>query len=851
MEVKESAALAYQNHPVKFTVYIFDIDITHDIENYGNIEASLDYPQITEYRIGEANFTLRDYDEDGNVGQKYNPEYEGNFFGQYGLQSGYKSPVRIEVHFLVDGELKSSVNPTSADTEKLPIILFEGKILSVNKGLKAGTIDITCSDLTQDFRTKNADNFGIPKEIALTKGDSNQRSGDYPIPYLLTPISEDSLIPIEPLQLTEVDRLKTTGQLNKYNYTVSDQGIQLEDGHLDKEVKLDEKDEDGVQKTTREDVNPKVFFKSPFRNKRVEDLVKKVVAHYNLGNAEIEVPRPKLGYHFFTNMGRVGYDFDKKDERKKFRWEGFVTDFIYGRNLAAFNDPPFDHSRADKDHDDLSNARGLADSGNHFFTIKTGDNLGRNTYLYSINPITGRASKIFEFEDSLGTGYKPVLDGLIFFDDRLLILSKNNRGYALFSADPFKLNPSNRVPVTPISGLDIGSQTNQGGLPRSLVSHDEKLFLVKENGLYRIDLDENNGTLIKISHFTGDTDAEFGEGPRLTCAVSYNGDIYGIGQKGKRFSNSEDSKKSLYRINHYSGIAREEYPLTGNYSDYSPRALNTYQGILYSLVDETTIEEVTIGKNPYTFSTRDIYENSKGDKLFFLYSSRLREAIPKIIEYDIKTDTYTEIYSHHSGGEGINRTDTRAEFWKIASGDYKTFYILGTEPPIGRDNDEFGIYNVSDANYGAPSTIKIWKFDRVTLEFDPYIEHDTDPITGQGIEFEIIPRGKAPPQLGHYYHGFDIGSGSGPIYPDSRKNFQVINKTLYYLWATNRNFGVAKASGDTPYIERIFLAGTDQYYNTCGCDFTINESSNTIYAAFTFVNTIHGFSTISFVESSI
>ena len=845
MEVKESAALAYQNHPVSFTVYIFDIDVTHDIENYGNIETSLDYPQITEYRIGEANFTLRDYDEQGNVGQKYNPEYEGNFFGQYGLQSGYKSPVRIEVHFLVDGKLKSHIDSDSQDNEELPIILFEGKILSVNKGLKTGTVEITCSDLTQDFRTKNADNFGIPKEIALTKGESGQREGDYPIPYLLTPASEDSIIAIDPIKLTEVDRLKTTGQLNKYNYTVSDQGIQLEDGNLEKEVVIqdgeDEEDDDGNKKTTKEDVNPVIAFKAPFRNKRVEDLVKKVVAHYNLGNAEIEVPRPKLGYHFFTNMGRVGYDFDKKSKRQKFRWEGFVTDFIYGRNLAAFDGEPFNHNRGK--NDELTDARGLADSGNHFFTISNSKNgLGRDTYLYEINPITGRSTKVFEFENSLGAEYIPLEDGMIFFDNRLLILTiaKNKRGYALFSADPFKLNPDDRILVTPITlSEEISAHDDQGSTPKSLVTHDEKLYLVKVNGLYRIDLDENNGTLVKISHFSN----TFGEDPRLTCAVSYNGDIYGIGRNSKN-----KDRKSLYRINHYSGIAREERPLNEDYRDYEPRTLNTYQGILYALVDESTIEEVTIGKNPYSFSTRDIYENSKGDKLFFLYSSRLRQSIPKIIEYDIKTDNYTEIYSHHSGREGVNRTDTRAEFWKIASEDYKTFYILGTEPPIGRDNDSFGIYNASDANYSAESKIKIWKFDRVTLSFDEYIDHTKGSSAN---EPGILPTGIAPPQLGHYYHGFDIESGSGPIYPESRKNFQVINKTLYYLWANRTQFGVASASGESPRIERIFVAGADRYYNTCGCDFVISESSGIIYGVFTFVNTTHEFSTISFVKSKL
>ena len=872
--MRESADLAYKNHPVKFTVYIHNIDVTHDIDSYGNIEASLDYPQISEFRIGEANFVLRDYDAVGNVGQKYNPEYANNFFSQYGLQSGYKSPVRIEIHFLVDEEEKSS---NDSETGSNPIILFEGRILSLNKGLKTGTVEITCSDLTQEFRTQNTDNFGIQKQIALAKSELSDQPGEYQIADLLAPVSEESLIPVFPDQLEEVDRLKTTGVLDKYNFVVTDRGIQLEDGFLEEDVTLsagEEGVEEGVDKQrVVRDVNPIIFFKAPYRNKRIEDLVKKIVAHYGIGNAEIEIPQPKLDNHFFSNMGRVGYDFDKKDSKEKWRWEGYVTDFIYGQNLANLNTEPFNHSRSE--HDQLTNPLGLADGANHFYTIQSnseGDNegLGRGSYLYSIDIVTGRTASVFEFENNQwNANYTPLADGMIFYENKLLILAfRPGRGADLFVVNPFHLNYVKRLDVNPITLTDypngIQSGIDNSGLVKSLVHHDEKLYLIKENGLWRIDVDLDDdirrASLTKVGE---DFNEDYNEGPRLICAVSYDSNLYGIGQR-------PNESPKLYKINHYTAqITEIKVELPPHYVRSRPdlldgiRALSTYQGILYALFDEQKIDEVTIKRNPYEFSSKNIYENSGGDKLFFLYSSDRLTTIPKIIEYDIETDTYTELYSHVRSQNKPNEVSMHAEFWKITSIDHRYFYILGTEPHVastedyagtepfpGNTNKYFGTYNSSDANYASPSRIKIWIFDRITLDFRVYIDHATKDLERPNLKTGALPIGIAPPQLGHYYHGFEVK-------PDSRKNFQVIKRSettfpeLFYIWANGISFGIARAKSDPrneidrPEIKRVFVANIDNYYNNCGCDFIIDEAENKIYGAFTFVNEKHKYSTFN------
>ena len=857
-----SAEFAYKNYPVKFTVYMFDIDITHDVEDFGNIEASLDYPQISEFRIGEANLVLRDYDEIGNVGMKYNPEYEGNFFSKYALQSGYKSPVRIEVQFLVSGELKPEV----------PIIIFEGKILSLNKGLKEGTVSITCSDLTQEFRTKNVDNFGIHKQISLAKGELSQRAGNYPIPYLLSPPSEDSVIAISPPGLKQVDRLKNFGELDHNKFVVTDRSIQIEDGFRTYEV---EEEEDGEIVKTVKDEEPIIFFKAPYRDKKIEDLVKKIISHYNITDSEVEIPTPELENRFFTNLGRVGYDFDKEESKEKWRWEGFVTDFICGENLNQLNEFPFGYFHWSSEGE-LSEPCGLVDGGNYFYTIQGVMSEG---FIFTINEITGRVTKKFQFRTNGNfSSDTPLKDGLVFYENELLVLTDSLGSDRIFRIDPFlKDRPSlDLLNANPIkiatkvltlkdssqehsiinnSGKIINNQDN-GSLSRSLVFFDEKLYLVKENGLWQIELNENKdtATFTRIKLFEED----WNNSPKMVCATSYNGTLYAIGKKTGKSS-------KLYKINHYTGdysLINIELP-----AEYDPVSLNPYKESLYSLApldsldpsyssEKRKIERVLLKINPYSISKESLYKNSGGDKLFFLYSSNNLLTFPKIVEYDIKTDTYTDLYSHVSG-TGQNKVSKHAEFWKITSVDYKTFYILGTEPYVGEKNEFLGIYNSSDANYASPSRVKIWKFDRVTLDFEVYIDQDTFPESSRTpltpIEQDTFPPGVAPPQLAQYYHDF-------APYPDSRKNFQVIETSsgvyLYYIWANRKRFGVAQATGvdgdgKADNIKRVFIANNDNFYNSCGCDFVIDDDKKFIYGAFTFINDRHKNSTLNIARHTI
>ena len=849
-----SADLAYKNHPVKFTVYIFDIDITQDVESFGNIETSLDYPQISEFRIGEANLVLRDYNAEGEVGRKYNPEYMENFFNDYGLASGYKSPVRIEVQFLVGDTLEP----------KDPIIIFEGRILSLNKGLKEGTVNITCSDLTQELRTKNLDNFGIPKQFALAKGELSNRAGDYPFPYFLAPPSDKSVIHIDPPQMQEVEKLKTIGPLDElpYKFLVTDRSIQIQHGFLKSKREIEQISDTETESTVK-DINPIFFFKSPFRNRKIESLVKRIVAHYGYEDSEIEVPEVELENKFFTSLGKVGYDFDKRETREKWKWEGFVTDFIAGEDLASLDQDPFNYNFATTplDQDDrLTAPRGLVDGIKNFYTTQGSLYNGK---IHQIDTVTGRATKAFQLGSADGStpNVTPLMDGLIHYKDYLLILTLVGSEVEIYKVNIFRTHsPSSSLKRVIPRRLNlreivsdnsivrnnhrISSSGGIGGPVKSLVYHDEKHFLIAENGLWRLDLedDEENelstAELTRIGFFVDDFAND--DNPRIICAASYGGILYGIGQK--------DDNYQLYKINHYNGKATSIQLSDDDQqklNSQSPQALGVYNGNLY-FITGTTIAELDITTNPYQIEIKSLYKNSGGDKLFFLYSSPRIKTIPKIVEYDIKTDTYTELYSYQKGFEGYEKPE-HAEFWKIASDDYKTFYILGTElqrPLPDRQGDnvaEFGVYDSSTANYASPSQVKIWKFDRVSLDFKVYVHQESSPVQSEN---PIIPIGKAPPQLAQYYHPLDVK-------PDSRKNFQVHNGTLYYIWANNKQFGVASASGSgtTPLIRRIFVGLNDAEYNTCGCDFAIHKDK--IYGAFTFINTLHKYSTFNIYKASI
>ena len=72
---------SYQRHPVVMSVKIYTQDVTADLRALDDIQKSIDYPQLTEFRVGECSFTLKDIHGD------FSPNNPANFFTRNGGKS--------------------------------------------------------------------------------------------------------------------------------------------------------------------------------------------------------------------------------------------------------------------------------------------------------------------------------------------------------------------------------------------------------------------------------------------------------------------------------------------------------------------------------------------------------------------------------------------------------------------------------------------------------------------------------------------------------------------------------------------------------------------------------------------
>ena len=299
METKE---YSYQNYEVLYKIEILGQDISNDLMGIEGIEASLDYPTIDEYRIAEATFTLKDHYNN------YNPQKADNFYKTHGTsetppitESGYRSPVIIRAGFIVN------------ETEHTEIV-YSGEILNITKNAKNGQCRIVCTDATQDIRNETVTNFGVDKKVKVEPSGGGLH-GNYPFFSGLTEPSEESIMATsDGTDLERKDVLRTEGALSEYNFRELETGIETEGGPLDED--------------------PIITFKSPFRSRTIQSVIKKLLIRYGIPESkqDLELPSEKITNNFFSSLGRPGYEIGFSDTSATdpgiWQWPGFISDMI-------------------------------------------------------------------------------------------------------------------------------------------------------------------------------------------------------------------------------------------------------------------------------------------------------------------------------------------------------------------------------------------------------------------------------------------------------------------------------------------------------------------------------------------
>ena len=295
---------AYQHHPIALIFKIHEQAIPAGIVSLDSLTLAVDYPNLTEFRVGECIFTLIDTEGE------YSPNNPSNFFTrQGGDASGRNAPVEIEAGYWVDN---------TAHTETL----YKGQIVMITYHAKSAQLRITCTDNFEQLRTATLTDYGIERHFRLIEGTTER--GFYPILPAILPASIGSINVNSALntQLTLVPELAEAGELDNTNYIIRDDGIQTEGDF-----------------TGSENVGyPQVQFKSPFRYKPITNTIDSLLTQAGITNRRIHIPKPDVAEHFASN-GRVGYELIGTSDigsSNPATWNGYVTDFLKSGNTWYF-----------------------------------------------------------------------------------------------------------------------------------------------------------------------------------------------------------------------------------------------------------------------------------------------------------------------------------------------------------------------------------------------------------------------------------------------------------------------------------------------------------------------------------
>ena len=303
---------SYQDYPVVSQILILGIDVTTyksvSLSEIGSIEQDLDYPNITEYKVGDMSFILNDPEGLFSVN---NPD---NFFVQNSWnQTGNHAEVEIKAGFSVNGvkEVES---------------IFVGNIVRVHQGARKGTVEIDCVDRLQPLTFDEIKDFGIQRDFMINHNPiRTSANGEYLILKALLPPSDESehlYTAANREGTTLVDELATEGFANPLRYTFTDIGIETEGGIIQNR---------GVG-------FPQVAMKSPFRYKDIRDIISSILDKYSITMSDVEILTEEVNMYFSSN-GRVGYDVIATQELGSSNpsgWLGHVTDVLYDDNKFYF-----------------------------------------------------------------------------------------------------------------------------------------------------------------------------------------------------------------------------------------------------------------------------------------------------------------------------------------------------------------------------------------------------------------------------------------------------------------------------------------------------------------------------------
>lgn len=211
-----------------------------------------------------------------------------------------------------------------------------------------------------------------------------------------------------------------------------------------------------------------------------------------------------------------------------------------------------------------------------------------------------------------------------------------------------------------------------------------------------------------------------------------------------------------------------------------------------------------------------VYDSSN-NRLLILLSNPETHLLDLLVQYDMDSDAYRTLHTFDKG-VAVHRIERRSG----------THYYILTSKKIPQDRSARALPRQTDVTgYGYDSLakgseIRIWHYNAST---NTLTEH-------------VASNNARPPQLGiHYWVGFEndlyIDEFEG-IRPGYRGAFKWYNGNLYYRYAKDGEFGVARANA-SGITSKMIGQAIEEYHNHLNFAFDIN-SSGSIYFVYGKVN---------------
>ncbi len=303
MALDQLKPLSYRNLPISYRVLFDTEEVTEYLISVDGIEQQLDIDIVGEFEIDDVTLTM------ANRNHRFSGARSNIFLDLGYSQTGYNVPVTIRCGFDENGTLTDEV-------------VFTGNILSVREGVKPNTVTVEVGDESRELYDEDIANFGVQKYGKIEEDTERTRDGirgSYPLGPILSPVSEESVSGTSGTDaLVYKEELNNEGVLDPLNFNYTDTEIRTEGGALD--------------------TDPVIAAKGPYRDKRAEDLVRRILDHYGITNRVIEVPFIPLTSDTFSTNGRVGYytEGSAATNTDVIQWNGMVTDYLYDATNGRF-----------------------------------------------------------------------------------------------------------------------------------------------------------------------------------------------------------------------------------------------------------------------------------------------------------------------------------------------------------------------------------------------------------------------------------------------------------------------------------------------------------------------------------